>query len=496
MSEVDVAILGYGPTGKILARLLLDMGYRVAVIDRWKSAYPLPRAVGYDHEIKRMFFALGLADEVEKLSRPMRHYVWYDAAWNELLKIDETQPSISGGPTGFLFDQPDLERVLEDDLNDREGLVRRLGFEALSIEDTGPQARVALLSFDEKSKEKQYDTPGYLTARFAVGCDGAHSIVREAIGSDWVDLGFDADWLLVDVEPKATGLDIPDAAQWCNPSRPTTIIPSGPRNRRWEFMRFPDEPAEAFASEDNVWRLLEPWTEPDQGRLIRHALYTFRARLARGWRKGRLMIAGDAAHLMPPFLGQGMCAGLRDAWSLSWHLDRVLSGRSLDTLLDAYEAARAPHAEQVIRMSVEMGKIVCITDPDAARARDAALRAGQVPPLPVMPGLTGGVLRDGDPVAGQLMPHDVVAGKRMDDLTGRSFVLLLRQGSHVMPSEKQKLDDLGVVAVQVQSGRPAAVLEETGSAAILVRPDFYAFGSARDLLALPALLADLDAALG
>lgn len=505
MTDFDVVIIGNGPTGKLLAGELIGRGHNVAIVERWPAAYPLPRAVGYDHEIKRIFHAIGLVGPIEALSRPMRHYVWYNADWKPLVEIDETRESISGGASGFLFNQPELERVLEADLDGRDGLTLIPSHEALEVRDEGDHAVVRIAPFDGKSVDM--DAVRELTAGYVVGADGANSLVRKTLGSPREDLGFDAHWIVVDIEPyKIDDLPIPDAAQWCNPERPTTIVPSGVRNRRWEFMVKPGEDPEMLAREESVWSLLSPWIKPDEGKLIRRASYNFRSLLAKGWRRGRLMIAGDAAHLMPPFMGQGMCSGLRDAWTLAWMLDLVLAGRAPETLLDLYEPARAPHVETVIQMSMAMGQIVCVADPAEAAKRDAAFFEGKVPPPPEMPGLVAGGIRAGDALAGALSPHDVVTREgetlRLDDLTRRDFVLLLR-ASRMDEGVAKAAAARGIAAVplgeggwQDHGGRLTALLVENGLDAVLVRPDFYIFGSAAEGGDISALLDGLTETLG
>ena len=508
MTDFDVIVVGFGPTGKVLAHLLTEAGKSIAVVERWPSAYPLPRAVGFDHEIMRMFRKIGVFEGVSKISRPMHHYVWYNADWKVLVDIDQTMPSPSGDSMGYLFNQPELEEVLDAHLEGREGLTRFMSHEALDVQDAGDTAQVTIAPFDAASMTSDAAQAKTISAKYVVGCDGANSIVRQKIGSDMVDHGFDADWLVVDVIPnEENNIDAPDAAQWCNPDRPTTIVPSGVKNRRWEFMVKPGEDAQALASDESVWNLLSQWMTPEDGEIIRKATYNFRSLLAKGWRKGRLLIAGDAAHQMPPFMGQGMCSGLRDAWTLGWTLNAVLEGKAAENLLNSYEASRAPQVDQVIGISMQMGQVVCVPDPNAAAERDAAFFGGHVPPPPPFPGIVSGVLDlapDGAPkgLAGQLMPHSEVTRdgvtSRLDDLkAGQAWMLLVNGLPHssMTPAVGAAIEALGAVVVPFsdaafkdETGRIDGLFEETGAKAILVRPDFYAYGAASSAEEAEALL--------
>lgn len=515
MTLYDVIIVGFGPTGKVLARQLVERGHSVAIIERWPAAYPLPRAVGFDHEIKRMFHALGIAPEVERISRSVRHYVWYNADWKVLVDLDHGQESVSGGSIGYMFNQPDLERILETSLTGSRNLDILTRHEALAVRDLGDCCEIDVAPYDEDRKQARTDETRTLRGRYLVGCDGANSLVRRAIGCAIFNHGFDAEWLVVDVRPHDLDrLPVPDAAQWCNPARPATIVPSGVASRRWEFMLLEGETPAEMSEEGKVWELLAPWMKPEDGALIRRAVYRFRSHLARQWRKGRLLIAGDAAHLMPPFMGQGMCSGLRDAWTLGWRLDLVLRGLIPEKTLDDYERERGPHVDQLIRLSMQMGRIVCVSDPMAAHQRDAAFFAGKAPPVPNFPDITGGAVRrrpDGalQRGAGMLLPHVSLEAdglvRRLDDLTGRNFVLIVaadRAKVDLAGAERVFFDDIGGRIIEIGTttfrdvdGRLDALFAHTGACAVLARPDFYAFGFAYTPQDIPALVHDAAAQL-
>jgi flavoprotein hydroxylase len=283
-------------------------------------------------------------------------------------------------------------------------------------------------------------------------------------------------------------------------------------------MRTPGETIEELDRAETAWRLLKPFdVAPDNAVLERHAVYTFQARYADRWRVGRLLLAGDSAHLMPPFAGQGMCSGLRDAANLAWKLDLVLAGRAKDGLLDTYTDERRAHVQHAIGMSVNLGKVICQPDPAAAADRDTVMlatrernAAAQQPA--VYRSLTEGALVRGVPApAGSLCPQGRVARdgavELFDDVVGTGFVFLSTQDPHELLDEDALavLDRCGTHLVYLTTAdRPATrdavvdvdgvystYLAEAGSVAIVVRPDFYVFGGGRDRAEVNALVADL-----
>jgi 2-polyprenyl-6-methoxyphenol hydroxylase-like FAD-dependent oxidoreductase/catechol 2,3-dioxygenase-like lactoylglutathione lyase family enzyme len=512
--DADVAIVGYGPVGQALSALLGRAGHRVVVFERFEDFYRLPRAVHLDHEIMRLLQSLELADALAEEMVPVRDYQWFGADGELVLRFDVEGLARSGWENDYMFFQPELEAAIDQHACVPAGVTVQRGWTAEGLEDLGDHARLTLRRVAEDHEGRVTSTAEQRTvrSRWVVGADGANSFVREAMGIARHDLGFQERWLVVDAEPHDMGAlaHLPIASQRCDPARPTTIVQSGPRHRRWEFMLLPGEQSSDFEDADRVWSLLEPWYRPHDGPLTRSTVYEFRSMVAEQMRKGRALLVGDAAHLTPPFLGQGLCSGLRDAANLAWKLDLVLRGSADDELLDTIELERQPQNEATIRLAIELGKILCQLDPTAAAERDAMLRQAEPPPPPELQPLDDGVLHaPGDDVlAGTLSVQGLVArGGReglFDDVVGRGFQLIAAHGDPLERLSDERRVLLDTLEIKVASldpeapngvrdldGRLTAWLSEHGAYAVLVRPDFYAFGSVGSPEELPALLEDL-----
>lgn len=505
--QYDVAIVGYGPVGQALAILLGTRGRRVVVVEKQPRAYPLPRAVHFDHETARILQACGLADDLRGHTESADVYEWRNAVGETLLRFESEAAGLSGWPDGNMFAQPEIERLLDLRARAVATVEVRRGVEVTSLDAGDECVRLGLATTGGGG-----DT---VTARFVVGCDGANSFVRGAMGATVTDLGFFFDWLIVDVVPNEPKLWRPLNIQVCDPARPTTLVSGGPGRRRWEFMRLPHESLDELNREETAWRLLARWdVTPENARLERNVVYRFQARWVDGWRNGRVLLAGDAAHQMPPFAGQGMCSGLRDAANLAWKLELVLAAQAPASLLDTYARERVPHVRGIIDFSMALGKVICIADPAEAAARDAvmtaAIASGQqtTPPPPL--GLGEGVLRAGDPHAGKLFvqgPVRTADGREglFDDVVGRGFALVATTAdplAGVDPELRAWLGSVGGVAAHVGdcgltdvTGAYARWFREAGVGLALQRPDFYLYGTGATVADAPALLAGLRAAL-
>jgi 2-polyprenyl-6-methoxyphenol hydroxylase-like FAD-dependent oxidoreductase len=508
----DVVQIGYGPVSKVLAKMLARRGWTVGVFERFPAPYVLPRAVCIDHELYRVLHASGFAHEVEQVASPAPRYRWFNADWKTLLEIDWTAEAVSGGSEVNFVHQPTLEASFDTALKHERNVTLGLGWEAMGFAQDEDGVTVELRHHDSA-------TTRVVRCRYLIGVDGANSFVRRSLGIGQEDLGFEADWLVVDmvlqqgITPDTLG--IPPCGQYCNPTQPTTIVPGGilPDGRicrRWEFMRLPGETREAMEKPERVWELLGRWIRPDQAELVRHTIYTFRSLIADQWRVGRVLLAGDAAHVMPPFMGQGMCSGMRDAWNLTWKLDLVMREEAEATLLDSYMTERRPHVVDVTRLAIYLGRIICIPDPDEAAQRDAAFLNGSAEPPPPFPALVDGLLRrDGTALAtgaGVLAPHTRVTWRdrtgRWDEVVGLGWRVVSQGDADAVLSAGQRafLDRIGALRVDLSQATDhddkfAPFLRQYGLAAMIVRPDFYLFGGATTLADLPATVRALRDAL-
>jgi 3-(3-hydroxy-phenyl)propionate hydroxylase len=491
----DVAIVGFGPSGAVAAGLLGQAGLKTYVCDRLQGVYDKPRAIALDHEIMRVFQQLGVVEAIAPYFEPFTPSEFFGVDGQLIRRMTMVAPPYPQGYTpSMVFTQPPVERVLREHAAALDGVTVDLGVSLQSLGQSTSGVTLHLAADD--------GAPKTVRARYVIGCDGASSTVRSLVGIELDDLGFDEPWLVVDVRVNEQGLaKLPKTSvQYCEPERPSTMV-IGPKNhRRWEISLNEGEDPKLAATPERTWQLLSRWLTPEDGELWRQASYRFHALVARDWRKGRVFIAGDAAHQQPPFLGQGMCQGVRDVANLAWKLAAVLKAEvdeaAAESLLDSYGTERQAHVRELTTRIKGIGAVICQRDVAKARERDAKMLSdcgGVVKDTPrqdVLPRLETGFL---SPVLssarGTLFPQPrVVQGAApalLDAVVGTGWRVVL--GCDAQGWQPQIPADFALVRVATSAqgdtlceteGVLAAWFTRHACAAAIVRPDHYVYAVA------------------
>jgi 3-(3-hydroxy-phenyl)propionate hydroxylase len=499
--QYEVAVVGFGPTGAIAACWLGQAGIRTLVLDKSRRIWDIPRAVAIDHEILRVFQNLGVVEKILPYTAPFGASEHFGVEGQLIRRIDVVPPPY---PMGYLptmvFSQPPVEKLLREHAAEYATVKVRLGEEVIGLRQADDHVGLELQSED--------GTKSAVTARYVIGCDGASSRIRQCLDVKLDDLGFDEPWMVVDVlVDEASVEQLPStAAQFCNPARPVTYIIGPGNHRRWEIMLLPGEEPAVMEPEPKVWELLSPWLKPGQGKLWRASSYRFHALVAHQWRKGNGFLAGDAAHQQPPFIGQGMCQGIRDVTNLTWKLKAVLREGASDALLETYAEERSRHVYTLTSRIKEIGRHICERDLQAARSRDASLLkqgGGSAPTVTrqeIVPGLEGGLLgpRDGH-ATGTLFPQPWIVNDDgstlLDDIAGHGWRLFLDGRQVAAPDLAPALATPVVIGGQGLRERDRVVanwFDRQQCVAALVRPDHYVYTVLKSLDELSPVLRDLS----
>lgn len=478
----DVAIVGAGPTGAFLANALGKAGLTVALIERETSIYTLPRAVHFDGEVMRALQSVDLAEELAEVARPSSKGMHFVSSTGQTLLIRRGYEG--RGPQGwarnYYMHQPHFEEVLRRGLRRYPSVSVLLGHEVTESRQTDTGATVSATDLRTNANVE-------LQARFVVGCDGARSFVRRLIGSESEDLGLHQPWLVVDaiVDPMSERVKALKeyTIQLCDPARPMTLVYVGEKRRRWEIMLMPGDDPATMTEPGNVWRVLRQWITPEDATLERAAVYTFHSVVTRGWRKGPFLLAGDACHQTPPFLGQGMCAGLRDAHNLAWKLKAIVHDGAPARILDTYETERRPHVHAFIQLAVELGAIIQATDPEVARKRDESFRAEEPRMFDFpQPQLGPGIRANGDIPVGQIFLQPLIDDSiPLDDIVGGRFALLTNAATRAGLSDRfrRDLEQAGVKIVDRPSREIDEWLDAHAAIGVILRPDAYVYALAK-----------------
>lgn len=516
--DTDVVIVGAGPTGLVAANMLANAGHSIALVERHASLYNLPRAGHIDNEILRVLQEIGCLNAVMEDFFPFSRVPLLGADGKLLCDLTQTHRSPSSFHGGSLY-QPVLEGALYARLARNQNKVDI--FLGLTVIDVHQDSCAVLASAERTSGRGPATALDLLsdgtiefTCKYLIAADGAASTVRQRLGIEREDFGLTDRWLDVDVAYKRP-CNFGPAAIVCDPKRPRLLMPLGKQHHRFEWQLLPGDSTAEFSKPEKARELL---TNAQIGQndveIVRQAVYMFEYKLAQRWREGRIFLLGDAAHTMPPCLGQGMCSGIRDAVNLGWKIDLVLRGVSDDSILDSYETERRPHVQAWSDLSLKAGDVLCETDLEKAAARDAYLRAGNAPAWRPPPALTSGILdADSQAVAGQLFLQRAVSLGEchglFDDIVGNGFLLIARDDPRPYLDQDNKASDgripIRCVWFSQEPSTGGALLDPTGEyrsffesncvSAVIVRPDRYVFGGARCHQDLRDLLAKLRRAL-
>jgi 3-(3-hydroxy-phenyl)propionate hydroxylase len=515
-ADYDVAVVGYGLAGATAGSLLARLGHRVAVFERYPSLYGLPRTISFDGESQRIVDKACDHSFAMRESTTINAYEIIDANLELIVARHWNDDKVCGFHNRVSFYQPHLEEALDEGAR-RHGAEINLGWEAVEVSQSDDVVSLVVQEHAGANEEPLVNpSRRTVTARYLVGADGAKSTVRRGTESDWTWFGYRDAWLSVDVTRKLPleRIDPHVATQIVSPERVIAAVPIGDRRIRFEFLLGGEpEDHQDLTPEAGYQFLEEAWgITRDEVDIYRSVVYPFEGRMVRSWRTGRVLLAGDAAHLMPPFTGMGAVSAFRDAGNLAWKLDFALRGITSDAILDTYQEERAPNTLHYIEAGVALGHLCTLKDREAAAARDAAMRSGGSA-MPEDPEYDFGILHKASsgPIrpAGKRAPMGTVRAGDLegtfDCVVGWGFSLVLRGSDPAAMLSDRQREFLARIGCSVVQLGPGGIIElddeyerwfaENHVVGFLCRPDFRLFGGIRSPGEIPELVDDLESQL-
>lgn len=501
----DVAIIGFGPTGATAANLLGKRGLKVVVVERDPDVYGRARAISTDEEVMRIWQSVGLADRLQQDMVTDRPVAFVDANGTAFIEAELSSHGAGHPPQQFIY-QPAVDGILREGLARFDNVDVLLDRECVRVTDTDDGVELVLA-------DPWADTFGRVRASYVIAADGGSSSTRGQLGVGYVGRTYGERWVVIDTEVLVEWPGHDRLRFHCNPERPMVDCPTPLGHHRWEFPVLPGEDEKALLTDEGVWSVLRrQGIAKEQVRIQRAVVYSHHVRVADRWRIGNVFLAGDAAHAMPPWNGQGMSAGVRDAANLCWKLAHVVHGDAPDSLLDTYQAERMPHVVEVTRRAVFTGRIITERRRVVASLRDHLIRRviripGAISTferlswIPIARYKQGFLSGQRHPAVGWQIPQPWVlsargTAMRLDDVLGASWALIY---TGAPPGNEDAWTSAGIPAIRVISpsagpdpeafrdsgGMLTDWMKDKGATALVVRPDGFVYAATGDGTSLP-----------
>lgn len=479
----DVAIVGYGPVGATAANLLGQLGLKVVVIERDPDIYNRARAISTDEEVMRVWQSVGLADRLQEEMLADRPVAFVDADGKAFYETLIAGRGCGHPPQQFIY-QPAVDQVLRAGVARFDAVEVLLEHECLRVRNNGDHVELLLADLRKDSLKR-------IRAAYVIAADGGSSPTRGQLGVGYTGKTYAERWVVIDTKV-VKKWDYHDRMRFhCNPERPTVDCPTPLGHHRWEYPARAGEDEKHLVSDEAVWAVLnETGITDEHVEILRAVIYSHHVRVADRWRVGRVFLAGDAAHAMPPWIGQGMAAGVRDVANLSWKLATVLRGQAPESLLDSYEAERKPHVTEVTRRAVFLGRVITERNRALAMVRNHALRVitksqalarlGQklywIPEAYYPDGFFADTASNA--IGRQLIQpwviDDTGTRMRLDDVMAGRWTLL-----HIgaLPTGSQAWTQRGITPIPVRDSTLTAWLRDKKASAVIVRPDGFVYAA-------------------
>ena len=470
MKKYDVVIVGFGPIGGTLANLLALQGFSILVLEKEKSFYPLPRAVHFDDEIMRVFQTIGITNNFLKYTIINKGTKFVDKKNRVILDWPRPRETTENGwYPSYRFHQPHLERELRKKLKSYKKVEVK---QSTVVEKIINNKNEVNIFFKDINSNKIFK----IKSKYLVGCDGANSTTRSQMKTKMNNLGFTQKWAVVDLILNKNKKNLPDRTiQYSNPQRPATYCRNVGKRRRWEFAIKKTENIETILSDKYIWNFLKPWLKKKEAQMERKTIYTFQSALAKNWKRGRVFIAGDAAHLMPPFMGQGMCAGIRDVSNLAWKISHCLNNKHDEKLLNTYQSERFSNVKEYIETTMRMGEFVNAVGKSPITNNISADSKGKKSMKSIKPKLGRGLGKLKDKFRGKIFPQFRNNGKNLDIKFSKKPMLVLSN------KFKQSLSKKINFYKNKNNKKLSKYLENANREGFIIRPDRFILASIKNL---------------